>query len=38
MIRKLSSIYRDFAKTHSNPDTDGNCPYHRAVSCKGLWR
>jgi hypothetical protein len=20
MIRKLSSIYRDFAKTHSNPD------------------
>ena len=30
--RKLSSIYRDFAKTHANPDTDGNFPYHRAVS------
>ena len=29
--RKLSSIYRDFAKTHANPDTDGNSPYHRAV-------
>ena len=24
--------YRDFAKTHANPDTDGNFPYHRAVS------
>jgi hypothetical protein len=22
--RKLPSIYRDFAKTHANPDTDGN--------------
>jgi hypothetical protein len=32
MTRKLSSIYRDFAKTHANPDTDGNFPYHRAVS------
>ena len=32
MTRKLSSIYRDFAKTHANPDTDGNYPYHRAVS------
>jgi len=31
MTRKLSSIYQDFAKTHANPDTDGNCPYHRAV-------
>jgi hypothetical protein len=31
MTRKLSSIYRDFAKTHANPDTDGNSPYHRAV-------
>jgi len=30
--RKLSSVYRDFAKTHANPDTDGNFPYHRAVS------
>ena len=29
---KLSSVYRDFAKTHANPDTDGNFPYHRAVS------
>ena len=29
---KPSSIYRDFAKTHANPDTDGNFPYHRAVS------
>jgi hypothetical protein len=22
--RKLPSIYRDFAKTHANPDPDGN--------------
>ena len=22
--KKLSFIYRDFAKTHANPDTDGN--------------
>jgi hypothetical protein len=22
--RKLPSIYLDFAKTHANPDTDGN--------------
>ncbi len=29
--RKLASIYLDFAKTHANPDTDGNFPYHRAV-------
>jgi hypothetical protein len=29
--RKLSSVYRDCAKTHANPDTDGNSPYHRAV-------
>ena len=29
--RKLASIYLDFAKTHANPDTDGNSPYHRAV-------
>lgn len=28
---KLASIYLDFAKTHANPDTDGNFPYHRAV-------
>jgi hypothetical protein len=28
---KLASIYRDFAKTHANPDTDGNSPYHRVV-------
>ena len=26
--------YRDFAKTHANPDTDGNSPYHRAVMLK----
>src|SRR5665647_824231 len=32
--RKLASVNRDFAKTHANPDTDGNSPYHRAVSCK----
>jgi hypothetical protein len=31
MTRKLSSIYQDYAKTHANPDTDGNFPYHRAV-------
>jgi hypothetical protein len=35
MTRKLSSIYRDFAKTHANPDTDGNFPYHRAVIVHG---
>ena len=34
MTRKLSSIYQDFAKTHANPDTDGNFPYHRAVRFK----
>ena len=32
VTRKLASIYRDFAKTHANPDTDGNSPYRRAVS------
>jgi hypothetical protein len=32
-----SPIYRDFAKTHANPDTDGNSPYHRAVMFK-QWR
>ena len=32
--RKLTSIYWDFAKTHANPDTDGNSLYHRAVICK----
>jgi len=31
MTRKLSSVYQDFAKTHANPDTDGNSLYHRAV-------
>jgi len=30
--RKLASVYLDFAKTHANPDADGNFPYHRAVS------
>jgi hypothetical protein len=34
MTRKPSSIYRDFAKTHANPDTDGNSLYHRAVMFK----
>jgi hypothetical protein len=29
--RKLKSIYQDFAKTHANPDTDGNFPYHRPL-------
>ena len=29
---EILSTYRDFAKTHANPDTDGNFPYHRAVS------
>ena len=29
---KLIVIYRDCAKTHANPDTDGNKSYHRAVS------
>jgi hypothetical protein len=29
---KLIAIYRDCAKTHANPDTDGNKSYHRAVS------
>jgi hypothetical protein len=32
--RKLASINRDFAKTHANPDADGNFPYHRAVRLK----
>jgi hypothetical protein len=31
---KLIATYRDYAKTHANPDTDGNKSYHRAVSCK----
>jgi hypothetical protein len=32
MTRNLSSINRDYAKTHANPDTDGNFPYQLAVS------
>ncbi len=28
---EILPTYRDFAKTHANPDTDGNSPYHRAV-------
>jgi len=28
---KRSSIYQDFAKTHANPDTDGNSLNRRAV-------
>jgi hypothetical protein len=35
-MRKLLPTYRDFAKTHANPDTDGNSPYHRAVSIHWL--
>jgi hypothetical protein len=31
MARKLSSIYRDYAKTHAKPDTDGNSLNRRAV-------
>jgi hypothetical protein len=31
---QLLPTYRDFAKTHANPDTDGNSLYHRAVGCK----
>lgn len=31
VTRKLPSVKRDFAKTHANPDTDGNSPYHQAV-------
>jgi hypothetical protein len=30
--KKPSSIYRDFAKTHANPDTNGNSLNRRAVS------
>jgi len=36
--RKLASVNRDFAKTHANPDTDGNSPYHRAVIKNTLQR
>jgi hypothetical protein len=32
---KPSSIYRDFAKTHANPDTDGNSLNRRAVISNG---
>ena len=28
---EILPTYRDFAKTHANPDIDGNSPYHRAV-------
>ena len=31
---EILPTYRDFAKTHANPDTDGNSPYHRAVISK----
>ena len=31
---KLSFTYRDFAKTHANPDTDGNSLNRRAVMCQ----
>jgi hypothetical protein len=30
--KKHLATYRDYAKTHANPDTDGNSLYHRAVS------
>jgi len=29
--KKNLHIYRDFAKTHANPDTDGNSLNRRAV-------
>jgi hypothetical protein len=35
--KKLSSIYRDFAKTHANPDTDGNSSNRRAVMFHSIW-
>jgi hypothetical protein len=28
------SIYRDFAKTHANPDTDGNSPNRLPLAVK----
>jgi len=31
---QLIATYRDCAKTHANPDTDGNSLYHRAVMLK----
>ncbi len=31
---QLIATYRDCAKTHANPDTDGNSLYHRAVRLK----
>jgi hypothetical protein len=34
VTKKISSTYRDFAKTHANPDTDGNSLNRRAVSAK----
>jgi hypothetical protein len=30
---EILPTYRDFAKTHANPDTDGNFPYRRASDC-----
>jgi hypothetical protein len=28
---EILPTYQDYAKTHANPDTDGNSPYHQAV-------
>jgi hypothetical protein len=33
---KPSSTYRDFAKTHANPDTDGNSLNRRAVIANAI--
>jgi hypothetical protein len=35
---KRSSTYRDFAKTHANPDTDGNSLNRRAVMANSSCR
>jgi hypothetical protein len=36
VTRQFTSVNRDFAKTHANPDTDGNSLNRRAVRYK-LW-
>jgi hypothetical protein len=35
MTANLSPLIGIYAKTHANPDTDGNYPYHRAVIVNG---
>ena len=35
---EILPTYQDFAKTHANPDTDGNSLYHRAVVCNNTFR